>query len=154
MEGDIILAHSSIIELVNAFWAIIFNSNRGSYILIQLRIKTSHNYYSLSKIQSVSFKDKAKLTNVLTESLDLLYERYTQFPIQDLFIRYTILPNGSSLSKTNLQALTLDTSYYDSLTTINLPATLDLNKWGKVTKLNDSLTRPPPLVHICRGGGG
>lgn len=139
-DGEIVLSKLAITQLVDAFWRDVFSLEQDRHVLVQLRIKSTDTYYSLSKIQSISFKDKTRLLNILTESLDLIYERYTQFPIQDLFLRYSILSTNSPLARTTLRSNLTKIDHLDTITVFNLPTSLDLSTWGRVTKLNDSLS--------------
>lgn len=107
-------------------------------VRLQLQIESQDHFYSLSKFQTVSFNDKDDLINLLTHDLKAYYERYTNYPIDDLFIRYTILPKDPS-NKTILKANVKDMTHIDSNTIIDLPATLDLSKWGTVNKVFDNL---------------
>jgi hypothetical protein len=97
-------------------------------------------YYSLSKFQTVSFTDKESLANIFVDRLHLIYERYTQFPIDSLFLRYTVLHADSILNKTELNSGLRDLSHLESLSEINLPSTLELSKWGNVSVVNPKLT--------------
>lgn len=137
---DIILCEDSISKLVTSFWSDIFPLYKDNYILIQLRIRSGDNYYSLSKLQSVNYDSKEALMAILNESLTIMYERYTQFPIDELFLRFLILPKGSRWEKVVIRPMIIETKHFESLSQINLPLTLDLTKWGKDTKLSSTLT--------------
>lgn len=117
-----------------------FEANKDKIILVQLRIKSEVNYYSLSKIQSVSFSSKDALINIFNLVLSTLYEKYTQFPIAAVSIRYSILPEGSQIRKPVLRSASRDNTHYAIPTQFSLPETLDLSKWGNVQILNSSLT--------------
>ena len=137
---QIILCKDNLSKLVSSFWKDIFPLYKDRYILIQLRIKSGDNYYSLSKLQSVNYDSKEGLDAILNESLTRLYERYTQFPIDELFLRFLILPKGSRWEKVVIRPMIIETKHFESLSQINLPTTLDLTKWGKDTKLSSTLT--------------
>lgn len=137
---EIILSADSIVQLLNDFWTEVYSRDEDRFVLVQLRIKSTDSFYSVSKFQTVLFRDKDKLAQVFVTRLELIYERYTQFPIQELFLRYTFLPEDSPVARTSLSSEIIDFSHLNTLSAINLPATLDLNKWGKVNKINDSLT--------------
>jgi hypothetical protein len=137
----VILSNTLIADLLECFWRDVFKTDRDTYILIQLRIKSGPTYYSLSKIQSVSYRDKESLLELLLDNLQTFYERYTQAPIDDLFIRYAILPSDSRVNRTILRSNLLDSTLSGSLTKINLPATLDLSQWGKVNKITANVTQ-------------
>lgn len=140
-EGaEIILSTDSIRQLVDSFWREVFTQNKDAHILLQLRIKSGGTYYSLSKYQTVSFMDTDKLTEVFITRLHMIYERYTQFPITKIFLRYTILPTDSPLNRTELSTGVRDNSHLESLSAINLPMSLDLNVWGKVSRVNPTLS--------------
>jgi hypothetical protein len=139
-SDEIILCEASLTNLISNFWRDVFSSNTDRYVLIQLRIKSGPTYYSLSKFQTVSFADKEALRNIILVRLELLSERYTQFPITQLFFRYVILPQDSKLAVTRLDSGIRDTTSIETPTNIRLPATLDLSKWGKCNSIGENVT--------------
>ena len=71
--------------------------------------------------------------------LRLKYEHYTHYPLDEIFLRYAILPKDSKSSRTILKSRVKKTSHLTVLTRLNLPATLDLTMWGKVNSIGDNL---------------
>ena len=137
-KGTIILTDDNINQLINSFWNDIFMNNKDNLILIQLRVKGSFSHYSLSRIQCASYKDKEELTRLLVKVLHKIYERYTQFDLNGIYLRYAILPEG--VGKPTLNSEVRDTKEVKVLTELDLPTSLDLGTWGIVNEISPSLT--------------
>ena len=104
--------------------------HKDKIILVQIQLQTDTNYKSLSKQITVSFSEKEVFTNLVLGKFRDTQSRYKDFPIEGLYVRYLIL--SPDAPKANLKALELKlrSVKYEPLTTYNLPATLDLSKWG------------------------
>jgi len=118
--------NSYINNLINSFWADIFNKNRGKSIRIKLTVIAEHyTYNSFTKACIINYKDKDILLNLAHERWDAWEYKYKGYFINTLFIDYKVLDEKTESFFHNykpLKKLDIDLE--------NLPNTMDLDMWS------------------------